>query len=133
MTQLRLAGAIVGLIALIGAFFYGQSIGVAKTEARYLKAAQKVSAASERLIRSAKAQQEAAARIEARRQSTMREIIREATTIIERPVYRADCIDADGLRLINRAVEAANSGGASGRGTDGDASADPTAQGQQGR
>lgn len=110
MTQLRLLGTIIGLCALIGAFFYGQSIGTARTEARYLKAAERLRQSSERMIRAAQIQQEAAARIEAQRRSTMREIIREATTIIERPVYRADCIDADGLRLINRAVEAANGG-----------------------
>lgn len=35
------------------------------------------------------------------RQSTHQEIIRERTQIIDRPIYRNQCIDADGLRILD--------------------------------
>ncbi|MBF0270307.1 MAG: hypothetical protein HQL44_17135 [Alphaproteobacteria bacterium] len=38
------------------------------------------------------------------RRIVYRDITREVDKIVERPVYRADCLDADGLRLVNRAL-----------------------------
>lgn len=44
------------------------------------------------------------------RQSTHREIIRESTKIVDNPVYRNVCVDADGVRLLDRAIDNANAG-----------------------
>jgi hypothetical protein len=45
---------------------------------------------------------------EQNRQSTHREIVRESTKFIDRPVYRNVCIDADGVRTLDRAAGNAN-------------------------
>lgn len=42
------------------------------------------------------------------RQTRVREITRETNTITERPVYRNVCVDADGLRILDRAAAVAN-------------------------
>ncbi|MFC4256678.1 hypothetical protein GRI97_15865 [Altererythrobacter xixiisoli] len=42
------------------------------------------------------------------RQGNVREIYRESQSIVERPVYRNVCIDADGVSLLDRAAAAAN-------------------------
>lgn len=42
------------------------------------------------------------------RQTHVREITRETNTITERPVYRNVCVDADGVRLLDRAAAVAN-------------------------
>lgn len=42
------------------------------------------------------------------RQTHVREITRETSTITERPVYRNVCIDADGVRILDRAAAVAN-------------------------
>lgn len=40
-----------------------------------------------------------------------RAIVKEIERVVQTPVYRAECIDADGLRLIARAVDPAASAG----------------------
>lgn len=50
----------------------------------------------------------ASAERETQRQSDVREIYRETEKIVERPVYAARCIDADGVRLLERAAALAN-------------------------
>lgn len=42
------------------------------------------------------------------RQTQVREITRETNTITERPVYRNVCVDADGVRILDRAAAVAN-------------------------
>lgn len=42
------------------------------------------------------------------RDTTHREILRESTQIIDRPVYRDACVDADGLRILDRIAANAN-------------------------
>jgi hypothetical protein len=42
------------------------------------------------------------------RQTTVRDIYHESEKIIDRPVYGAACIDADGVRLLDRAAATAN-------------------------
>lgn len=49
----------------------------------------------------------AAAR-EDQRQGNMRELRYETHKIIEKPVYRNVCVDADGVRLLDRAAAIAN-------------------------
>lgn len=119
MRYLRLGLAIGALLACIGAFFYGQSVGKAKCEARYAAAAEKARSAREKQIGRAQAQDTAAAAANVQRETIVREITREVPKIIDRPVYRNVCVDADGVRLIERAVGAANGRGAPGGGTAG--------------
>ncbi|ARS27603.1 hypothetical protein [Sphingomonas sp. KC8] len=53
----------------------------------------------------------ASAERETQRQGDVREIYRETEKIIERPVYSARCIDADGVRLLERAAALGNGEG----------------------
>lgn len=117
MSYLRLGLAIGALLACIGAFFYGQSVGKAKCQASYAKAAAAERDKREKQIGQAQVQDTAAAEANVQRETVVREITREVPKIIDRPVYRNVCVDADGVRLIERAVDAANGRGAPGGGT----------------
>lgn len=44
------------------------------------------------------------------RQVTHREIIRESTKFVDRPVYRNQCVDDDGVHALDRAADNANAG-----------------------
>ena len=115
MSYLRLGLGIGVLLALIGAFFYGQHVGTQRCEARHLKAAAAAQEKREKQIGQAQAQDAKAAEADVQRETIVREITREVPKVIDRPVYRNVCIDADGVRLIGRAVEAANGGAPGGR------------------
>ena len=119
MSYLRLGLAIGVLLALIGSFFYGQRVGKQRCEAAYAAAAAADRAKRDKQIGTAQAQDTAAAEANVQRETVVREITREVPKIIDRPVYRNVCVDADGVRLIERAVDAANGRGAPGGGTDG--------------
>lgn len=115
MSYIRLGIGIGVLLALIGAFFYGQSVGENRCEARHLKAAAAVQEKREKQIGQAQTNDAKAAEKDVARETTVREITRETTKVIERPVYRNVCADADGVRLLERSVEAANGGETGGR------------------
>ena len=120
MTYLRLGLAIGVVLALIGAYFYGKHDGRTACERDHAVAQAKADAARDVVIRTAQQEDQRAAEADVQRETIVREITREVPRIIDRPVYRTDCIDADGVRLIRRAVEAAN-GGTPGGGSAGDA------------
>lgn len=130
MTYLRLGLGIGVLLALIGAFFYGQHVGTQRCEAAHLKAAAAAQEKREQQIGQAQAADAKSAEADAQRQTIVREITREVPKVIDRPVYRNVCIDADGVRLIARAVEAANGGAPGGRSA-GDPAEVPTAAGKR--
>lgn len=115
MSYLRLGLGIGVLLALIGAFFYGQHVGTQRCEAAHLKAAAAAQEKREQQIGQAQANDAKAAEADAQRETIVREITREVPKVIDRPVYRNVCVDADGVRLIERAVEAANGGAPGGR------------------
>lgn len=119
MSYIRLGLGIGVLLALIGAFFgaffYGQRVGTQRCEAAHLKAAATAQAQRERQIGQAQANDARAAEADVLRETIVREITLEVPKVIDRPVYRNVCIDADGVRLIGRAVEAANGGTPGGR------------------
>lgn len=119
MTYLRMGIALGVLLALIGAFFYGQSVGKAKCEVAYARKADKARAKRDETIRDAQLQDAISAAANVERETIVREITREVPKIIDRPVYRNVCVDADGVQLIERAVKAANGGGAASGGSDG--------------
>lgn len=120
MSYLKLGLAIGFLLALMGAFFYGQNVGKSKCERAHLAAQAAADRKREKQIVVAQDQDARLAEQDVQRETIVREITREVPKIIERPVYRNVCVDADGVRLIERAVDAANGGAASGR-----ASGDP--------
>jgi len=103
-----LFGALGGLALLGGAYAYGDSNGANRVIARNAKAEAKAVAAMEK---GRLAIETVSSRLsEARRDqdTQFRTIYHEATKIIERPVYRNICVDADGMRLLDRARETAN-------------------------
>lgn len=119
-SYLRLGLAIGVLLALMGAFFYGQSVGKAKCEVAYAKAADKARAQRDATIRDAQEQDLIGAQANIERETIVREITREVPKIVDRVVYRNFCADADGVRLIDRAVDAANGRRTASVGVDGE-------------
>lgn len=97
-----------GLVASIASFGGGVMVGKDLTENGYFKAQQKADEKREQVIRQAQTADTAAAAQDVRRVTTFREIIREVPKVIDRPVYRNVCNDDDGVRQLQRAVEAAN-------------------------
>ncbi|HEX7873044.1 MAG TPA: hypothetical protein VF475_09045 [Sphingobium sp.] len=116
---LRLGPVAAALGLLIAAFFFGRHVGTTEEEARYLRDEKKAAAKVEATIVDAQAQDAVSAAADVHRETIVREITREVPKIIDRPVYRNVCIDADGVRLIERAVATANGGGATGGRPDG--------------
>jgi hydroxylamine reductase (hybrid-cluster protein) len=97
-------GVVVFVAAISGAYTYGhknatnackaaQLAAVEKEHARYVKK-------SEQLARSAAA----LAKLRRERGQKSEQIEREVERIVERPVYRNVCFDADGLRIVNDAI-----------------------------
>lgn len=115
MSYVRLGLTIGVLLALIGAFFYGQRVGTQRCEAAHMKAAAAAQEKREKQIVTAQAADTKAAEADAQRETIVRKITREVPKVIDRPVYRNVCVDADGVRLIERSVEAANGGAPGGR------------------
>ena len=116
-----LGGMVGALLLAIAAYFHGIEVGVDRQRSADLAATLKEEKAARLRLETGQKQDDAAARAGVERETTVREITREVPKIIDRPVYRNVCIDADGLRLIRRSVEAANGERAPGLGPDGGA------------
>ena len=106
--RLALASAVAtGLIGIAG-FAYGVHVGSAQEQAAQKRLAdaqgRKVAALQARID----AQALRAQATEYDRQENVREIYHESQKVIERPVYRNACIDADGVGLLDRAAATAN-------------------------
>lgn len=102
-------GDILAIIAVLGGttlalttiYINAYETGKSRAEARYAKQLQKAqdeAKAKEAIIDQIALNQLAADQL---RQSTHQEIVRESTKIIDRPVYRNRCMDADGLRILD--------------------------------
>lgn len=115
MSYARIAAAVGALLLVVGAFFYGRHVGYTECDNDHLKAAAAAQEKREKQIGQAQAGDAKAAEADVARQTIVREITREVPKVIDRPVYRNVCIDADGVRLLGRAVEAANGGTPGGR------------------
>jgi hypothetical protein len=92
----------------IAAFFFGVSYEGNRIRAKQLVEFQveQARAASKQLqINAASFRQ---GKSEAVRGETVREIYREVAKIVDRPVYRNVCLDADGLRILSSAAATAN-------------------------
>lgn len=103
------AGALLMSVASgIGGYFHGLDTGTTRERHRADTAIQKANDDRDTL----RGQIEKAALLHLQadqdRANTHREIIRESTKIVDRPVYRTVCVDTDGVRLLDRAAENAN-------------------------
>lgn len=116
-----LGGAIGALLLAIAAYFHGVEVGVDKQRSADLAATLKEEKARVARLEAGQKQDDVAASAGVERETTIREITREVPKIIDRPVYRNVCVDADGVQLIGRSVAAANGEPAPGRRPDGGA------------
>ena len=110
-SHLALAGALASCVAGIGGFFYGTHIGAAQEQAAQKRADDAAEAERQKLQGQIDALAGAHQAAEYARQTSVREIYHESQKIVERPVYRNVCIDADGVRLLDRAAQVANGQG----------------------
>lgn len=108
-SHLAMAAALAACTAGIGGYFYGNSIGHAQEQAAQKRANDAREAERKKLQGQLDASTEAAQVKEYARQGSVREIYHESQKVIERPVYRNICVDADGVGLLDRAAATANS------------------------
>jgi hypothetical protein len=101
-------GLLLSLATGVGGGFAGRHLGKLECEAVHAKADAAEAREATKRLQAAQAQDDRAAAAETVRTNTVREITREVPKIIERPVYRNSCLDADGLRLVASGVVAAN-------------------------
>ena len=114
LTHLALAGALASCVAGIGGFFYGTHIGAAQEQAAQKRANDAAEAVRAKLQGQIDASTERSQAAEYTRQANVREIYHESQKVVERPVYRNLCIDADGVGLLDRAADIANGKGVAG-------------------
>lgn len=108
-SHLAMAAALAACTAGIGGFFYGNSVGHAQEQAAQKRAEAAREAERKKLQGQIDAMSEAAQTKEYARQGDVREIYNETQKVIEKPVYRNLCVDADGVGLLDRAAATANS------------------------
>lgn len=113
-SHLALAGALAACVAGIGGFFYGTYVGTAQEQAAQKRADDATDVVREQLQGEIDAGAQAHQSTEYARQANVREIYRETQKVIERPVYRNVCVDADGVGLLDRAAAIANGEGVAG-------------------
>ncbi len=103
---------LIAILLIVGGATYGFIQGFDSGQAHEQAEFAKTKAKHELEQRALQAQIDAATAryqsAEYARQDTVREIYRETQSIIDRPVYRNVCIDADGVGLLDRAAAAAN-------------------------
>lgn len=116
-----LGGAVAALLLAIAAYFHGVGVGIDKQRSADLEQMLKDEKVARKQIEQGQKLDEAAAGRSVERQTITRELTREIPKIIDRPVYGNFCIDAGGVRLIGRAVAAANGEQPPGGGRDGEA------------
>lgn len=102
-----------GVLAIAGAYAGGRMDGRSIAQAGELKAERAAAQERARVQGEIERAAEASGTIEVGRQQDVREIYRETETIVERPVYAARCVDADGVRLLERAAAVADGAGGS--------------------
>ncbi len=107
---LALIGAVLAVAIIVAAYVAGRRDGRAIADGKQAAVEQAVAAERKKNETAVAATDAAGAVKENDRQSLVREIIRESHTITDRPVYRNVCVDADGVRLLDRATAVANGG-----------------------
>lgn len=106
--SLLAAASCACLVSLISGFSYGVHVGADQEQAAQKRAddAREAERAKLQAQIDASAQQHQAT--EYARQGAVREIYHESQKVIDRPVYRNVCLDADGVGLLDRAAATAN-------------------------
>jgi len=89
-------------------YFKGRAAGAASVEAKYDKALAKARAALAKGQAKIDSLESATATARATQDQESRSITHETLRIVERPVYRTVCVDADGVGLLDRAAANAN-------------------------
>ena len=105
---LTLIGAIVAVALLAAAYIAGRRDGRAIADGKQAAVERAVKAERDKRETNVATGETAGAAKETDRQEKVREVYRETNTVTERPVYRNVCVDADGVRLIDRATAIAN-------------------------
>ncbi|PXA89998.1 hypothetical protein DMC47_28095 [Nostoc sp. 3335mG] len=105
---LAMIAALVAVALLATAYIAGRRDGRAIADSKQAAVERAVKAERDKREANVATVEAAGAAKETERQEKVREIYRETNTVTERPVYRNVCVDADGLRLIDRATAIAN-------------------------
>lgn len=111
LSHIALAGALAACLAGIGGYVHGVRMGMAQEQAAQKRAEEAADKIRDQLQSRIDASAETHQGEEYARQSAVREIYHESQKIIERPVYRNLCVDADGVGLLDRAAATANGAG----------------------
>lgn len=98
------------LLAVGGAYFQGRSDGKAQRDAASLKLMQKATVALNKARDAIDVVSGQHAAASAAQSTETREIYHESVQIIDRPVFRTVCGDADAVRLLDRAAANSNRG-----------------------
>lgn len=102
-------GAALALIASHScAYMKGRGAGAASVQAKYARAVEKAGKAIAKAQTRIDAIGAASADARTQQDQENRSIYHETLRIIERPVYRNLCVDADGVGLLDRAAANAN-------------------------
>jgi hypothetical protein len=100
--------AYAGAAAIVVGFGLGWQVHGWKTgkeEAVRLRAAQELANEQQRMVNRASAKHEVQ---RADREIRERVVIREVQRVLEKPVYREQCLDDDGLRILTEDIAASN-------------------------
>lgn len=107
---LAAGGLLLSVASGLAGYFHGLDTGTMREREAGREAVDAANDARDRI----RAQMEKASllhlQVEQDRQVTHREIIRESTKFIDRPVYRNVSVDADGVRALDRIADNANAG-----------------------
>lgn len=103
-----LGGGFAALLLLGGAYGFGRSDGAAIEISKQSAIEAAVRKEQDRRQDQVDDGALAAAELETRRQASVKEIYHETERLVDRPVYRNVCVDADGLRILDQAAAVAN-------------------------
>ena len=107
-SHLALAAALAVCLTGAAGFAYGLSVGAAQEQAAQRRADAARDAERAKLQGQIDASTERHQSSEYSRQNNVRTIYHDSQKIIDRPVYRTLCVDADGVGLLDRAAATAN-------------------------
>ena len=107
-SHLALAAALAACLTGAAGFTYGTSVGAAQEQAAQRRADAARDAERAKLQGQIDASTERHQSAEHSRQNNVRTIYHESQKIVDRPVYRTLCVDADGVALLDRAAATAN-------------------------
>lgn len=105
-----IGGGLLVLAALGGAYWQGRVDGGDAVSAKVVKSLERAEKARQRIAAAVDDVATRHAAASTAQATETREIYRETIRIVDRPVYRNQCADADGVQLLDRARANANRG-----------------------